>query len=124
MDQTSIKFIGDEIQISYASYYSFDEKYYNVYIPAFDIYFSTTDRSKVESRGTAMVKSFFHHKEEKNPLRALVLELHKLGFRAKDHDLFMKRILNHQVSEGVFKFDDDRFLPKDYPNHEQYLTAA
>lgn len=124
MKGSTISISPGKINVSYVAYHNFDGKYFNVYIPAFDMHFSTTDESRIEEKGKAMVKSFFHHKEEKNPLKALVLDLHKLGFRAKDHDLFMKNILNHKVSEGSFKFDDNKFAPKGESISKEYSIAA
>ena len=58
METSATNVTHSSIDISYPIEYSFDGKYFNVSIPKFDIYFSTTDESMIKTRGRAMIVAF------------------------------------------------------------------
>ncbi len=127
MKETSIKISTGHIEVSYQISYGFDGKYYNATIPAFDMFFCTTDEDKIQSRADSMIKTFFNYwakSDKKTGFKNLILDLHKLGFRTENHNFAMKNLLNKQTSGGIFKIDAQKFVTEEYPETKQYILEA
>jgi hypothetical protein len=73
-------------------------------IPAFDIYYSVKDESEVRVKGKTMTKIFFDNFiiHNDNQLKAFVLELHKLGFRAPKDAFVLKEFLSNKIVNSKF----------------------
>lgn len=85
---------------------------YSVYIPSFDIYFSAPTMDEADRRVTVMMDSFFHFWITQQGWKKFVMEIHKLGFRAKGHALAMKNLLNHRPVDAKLNSLDGNIPPE------------
>lgn len=65
------------------------------YIPSFDIYFDANSKADASIRSKIVTKMYIDHflHHSKRGVRDLVLQLHKLGFKAPNDNLVLKRLL-------------------------------
>lgn len=72
------------------------------YIPGFDIYYSSPNEEKIESRAKNMIRAFLEFWIKNQGQKNFFLELHKLGFKTDNHNLQMKNALNNTLKKAVF----------------------
>jgi hypothetical protein len=92
-----IEFNSKGIHYTFTALYQEVEGRYTVYIPAYNMVFSAKDRQAMDRKAVRIVRSFydFHlQNDEKKTWRSFILAIHKLGFRAPNHDLIMKNLLD------------------------------
>lgn len=104
----NIKFEGGKVHI----FWNFltaakkkDDGGFACYIPAFDIYFSATDKETLDKKSITLTKLYFDYfmNEPRKGFKNLILDLHKLGFKTK-HDAFtIKQLLNNIHINSKFK---------------------
>ena len=81
------------INIGYKVIYKDESGMFSAYMPGFDIYYSAPTEEEVAKRASEIVKSFTDFWIKQNSFKDFFLQLHKLGFRTKLHNLFMKKAL-------------------------------
>jgi len=101
------------VSIGYSVYYNQeDEKnMMSCYIPGFNISFSAKNAEAMDKKAKALVHSFvdyffIHAEEGKQPrggLKGITLELHKLGFKAANDMITVKKLINNEVVKAKFK---------------------
>ena len=74
------------------------------FIPAFNIFFSAADEKAMDMKAEAFTKMHMDHfvLHTKGGIKALAMQLHKLGFKAKDDAMTLKRIFNNQIAKTKF----------------------
>jgi hypothetical protein len=79
---------------------------FSCYIPAFDIYFSAKDQATIDKKSKVLTRMFFDHyvlHTGKGGLKNLVLQLHKLGFRAPNDGDTIQQFFKNKVIRAKFK---------------------
>lgn len=82
------------------------------YIPAYDIVFSALTEEEVERRGSIMVRAFYEFWFNQG-WKQFILQIHKLGFRARGHDLAMKNLLHKRPQKAKFKSNINKISKAD-----------
>ncbi len=87
-----------EVEWQYSIVYRKQGGKFSCYIPSFNIYFSAKDEAVMDKKSEALTKMYLDHfvLHSKGGFKALAMQLHKLGFKAKDDALVLKRILKDQ----------------------------
>jgi hypothetical protein len=130
-NHTKIKFRPGYIDIDYRIFVNDAEeekqKYFDCFVPGFNLKFSATSVDDIDVRAKAMVVSFFnYHKQQKSNLNELVLEIHRMGFRSPKHNYVVKEILNKRMNDASFNSCDAN-IPENFINsnvREAQLTEA
>lgn len=101
-----IKPDGRQVHIvwGFTTYRRKEEGKLSCYIPAFDIYFSAKDEEVMQQKSRALTNMYISHfaNDGKTGLKKLVMQLHKLGFKAPNDALTMKRIMNNELVNAKF----------------------
>ncbi len=95
-----------DVNIQYAILMHVEQGIFSCIIPGFDIVFSAKDESAIDKKAATLVKSTFDHfliHTEKNKLKSLALELHKLGFKSHNDMLTMRDLVNNKLIKAKFK---------------------
>jgi len=80
---------------------------FSCYIPGFDIWFTTSEKEKIEHTAVRLTSTFFdYHMEiiEKDHLKSLALALNKLGFKAVKNPLLTLQDMVHNKLSKNSKF--------------------
>lgn len=106
-NRSSIQFVPKgnvmNVRFGYRLMYNKDEPgIINYYIPGFNLFFSANDEETGSKRGKAMVRAFLDYWINQESPRSFILEIHKLGFRTKNHDLVMKEFLHKKITSSKF----------------------
>jgi hypothetical protein len=90
------------------------EGMYDCIIPAFNMSFSCPTEEDITRTAGAMMDSMFYFwmKDGKDTLKTVALELHKRGFRAHNHNLTMKEIVNNKRFKANFSPSNIHRLPE------------
>lgn len=115
-----IKPIDNKINISWGYVTLFkreDSGMVSCYIPSFDIYFSAKDDSAIKNKSSALTHMFFDYflSDRKTGLKALAIQLHKLGFVEKMH--ILKDLINKKRVSA--KFNHSPIIPTQFINSEK-----
>ena len=96
---------------------------YSWYIPGFNIRFSSKDKETGDKRAIIMVNAFFSYWVDRVSYREFILEIHKLGFKAPQHDLTVNRLLTKKVHTAKFKSSVIKLPdPKEYEQSKSLKT--
>ena len=93
------------------------------YIPGFDIFFGSNDPNEevVVKKSRAIVKMFFDHfliHSSKNGLKDCVLQLHKLGFKAPNDAITLKKLIaNERISAKFSSMNSP--IPADFKEYNK-----
>lgn len=100
--------------------YGFDIKYhksesgkYSCFIPGFKISFSVSKEEDIAQRSIALTRIFFDHFfiHSKPALKSLGLQLHKLGFKAPDDTMVIKKMIRNEAVKAKFKMPFESVPP-------------
>uniref|UniRef100_UPI004048FCDF hypothetical protein n=1 Tax=Flavobacterium sp. TaxID=239 RepID=UPI004048FCDF len=103
-----------------------ESNYYDCFIPGFNIKFSTKSQDDIVVYSKAMITSFFNYHKVKENFNALILEIHRLGFRTSKHNYIMKEILHKRIQDANFSASNS-IVPEAFINSsvlEAELTEA
>lgn len=122
--------IGVKIGYSILNFKEEGSSMLSCYIPAFDISYSASDLESASRKGAILIKSltdhFFLHTND--GLKGIVLELHKLGFKAHDDMLTVKQLINHKIVKAKFQptreYSGSEFSSADKVDHELDMQLA
>lgn len=98
----SIAFQKQGIIYNFTSYHKEIEGRFSVYIPAYKMFLSAKTKEEIKNKSIFMVKSFYEFHLKQNGLKNFMLEIHKLGFRTKNHDFIMKNLINGRPTNSKF----------------------
>ncbi len=100
-------------------------------IPSFDIYYSVDafDRDKVVDKGRRILKMYFDHfmVHSKNKIKDFVIQIHKLGFRASNDSLMIRKIMDSPDSQAKFssqKLTDPSLQNENFEKVNEELELA
>jgi len=120
-----------EVFYSFTTFQKPEANKISCFIPSFNIYFSATDKEMVHKKSVALTKIYLRHfgRHSKGGVKDLVLQLHKLGFKAPNDALTLKRILkDHQAVNAKFKSSNetlpDGFYGAERIEHQEELEVA
>ncbi|WP_445720370.1 hypothetical protein [Flavobacterium sp.] len=81
-------------------------KHIDCFVPAFNLKFSTTSEDNIFKYSNAMVSSYFNYFLKKENFKAMIVEIHKLGFRTNQHNFVMHQLLNKKKRNAKFSIDN------------------
>ena len=98
---------------------------YACFIPALNIHFTSKDKESAANKAKALSRIYFDHflAHSKNGLKKIVLELHKLGFRAPNDTYTVHKFANNSVIPAKFKLPDGE-VPENYINAHQTMVES
>lgn len=94
------------------------------FIPGFNIFYSTKTVEQGEPRGVAMTKSFFKYWIGKEGFQNFIIQLHGLGFKAKDEprhtsgNVVIQQLLKKERNSATFKALHER-MPGAFADSEK-----
>lgn len=88
-------------------------KHIDCFVPAFNLKFSTTSEENISKYSNAMVSSYFNYFLKKENFKAMIVEIHKLGFRTNQHNFVMNQLLNKKKRNAKFLIDSVN-IPEDF----------
>ena len=111
IEPTERNTITVSVGFSTFSHTKVDSGMISCYIPGFDISFSAKDQEAIDKKSHALVHAFIDYffipvegiKQSKGGLKGITLELHKLGFKANDDLITVKKLINNEVVKAKFK---------------------
>jgi hypothetical protein len=95
MKTATIKYSKGKILADFAIYSNHDGKYFNLAIPAFDIFYFTEDENEIKNMGATLVERYFRLKliDNNKSVAAIFKDLLKMGFSANTtKDQVIKRV--------------------------------
>lgn len=100
------------------------------FIPGFRIYFACKNQEGVEIKAKAMASMYLNYffNDSKNGLKNFTLQLNKLGYKADNHNITVKSLINNKALLAKFK-PSNSFIPSDFADAksvamEQELSMA
>jgi len=82
-------------------------------IPPFNIFFSAADKEMKDKKAKALTYMYFNHYmlHSKNGLKKLVLDLHKIGFKANNDLTTVHNLINNKIVAAKFKLKTPAYIP-------------
>src|SRR5579871_6530179 len=131
----SIKPLGKQIDVTWGYTTltrSEEDGRVSCYIPSFDIYFSAKDEESSVKKGMILSRMFFDHylihDNSKHGLKRLVLQLHKLGFKATNDAYTIHKLSNNIIIPAKFKVSDKaipyEFMEATSSAHQSKMAVA
>jgi hypothetical protein len=116
-NKTTIRINKGHININYKvlTNHENDGKYFDCFVPAFNLKFCTDNKEDINRYSNAMIKSFFNYYLKKENFNSLILEIHKMGFRTEMHNFAMKEILNKKKNKANFTIGNS-VVPEEFIN--------
>ena len=96
------------------------------FVPGFNIFYSANSVEDAVKKGKALTEMFFNHflSKGKDKIKLLALELHKLGFKAENDAITMKKIINKEVVSAKFKPVNTPLIPIEFSEAESIENEA
>jgi hypothetical protein len=119
---------GLKITYNFRSYFKSEGDLCVGFIPAFNISFSAKTKEEARAKAPAMASLFFDYWVFQQGLPKLAVELHNLGFRAKQ-DAIVMQMLTHPVKKGKAKLNssntqvDDSYAENETFSGENTIAA-
>jgi len=115
--ETTIRINQGHIDINYRILANNTEngKYYDCFVPAFNLKFCTDSEENITRYSKIMITSFFNYFIKKENFNSLILEIHKMGFRTEMHNFAMKEILNNKRKNANFMIGNSS-IPEEFIN--------
>ncbi len=85
-------------------------------IPSLNIFFSAKDKESIAKKTKYLSRFYFDHlmlHANKNGLKSLVLDLHKLGYKANNNIDTIHKLINNKVVPAKFKMNATK-VPVDF----------
>lgn len=102
-----VKITPEKVYFNFHLFYEQDDKgRYIASIPAYGLHLYSDTKEGLEKNTNIMINSFYDYWLMKKGWKGFILKLHRLGFRAEQHQLAVYELLQRKRSRSQFKFPD------------------